>query len=78
MEEETFSCIWSDYDFQSYTNKEAALKELSFYQLMFGKAIPELGAMDYRRVTIIRIKGTGFMGYLNAVHTIPLMEFIPI
>ena len=46
MEEETFSCIWSDYDSQSYTNKEAALKELSFYQLMFGKAIPEQGTMD--------------------------------
>ena len=47
MEEETFSFIWSDYDFQSYTNKEAALKELSFYQLMFGKAIPEQETMDY-------------------------------
>ena len=46
MEEETFSCIWSDYDFQSYKNKEAALKELNFYQLMFGKAIPEQGTMD--------------------------------
>ena len=47
MEEETFSCIWSDYDSQSYTNKEAALKELSFYQLMFGKAIPEQGTMNH-------------------------------
>ena len=27
---------WSDYDSQSYTNKEAALKELSCYQFMFG------------------------------------------
>ena len=27
---------WSNYDFQSYTNKEAALKELSCYQFMFG------------------------------------------
>ena len=36
------------------------------------------GHWDYRPVTMIRNKGTGFIVYLNAVHTIPLMEFIPI